>query len=39
MFGQARVRGGTIIISTATVLVCFGYVQRVGVGMYIPLMA
>ena len=25
---------GTIIISTATVLVCFGYVQRVGVGMY-----
>ena len=29
--------GGTIIISTATVLVCFGYVQRVGVGMYILL--
>ena len=30
---------GTIIISTATVLVCFGYVQRVDVGMYISLMA
>ena len=28
---------GTIIISTATVLVCFGYVQRVDVGMYISL--
>ena len=30
---------GTIIISTATVLVCFGYVQRVDVGRYISLMA
>ena len=29
--------GGTIIISTATVLVCFGYVQRVAVGMYVLL--
>ena len=28
---------GTIIISTATVLVRFGHVQRVGVGMYISL--
>ena len=30
---------GTIIISIATALVCSGHVQRVGVGMYIPLMA
>ena len=27
-----------MIISTATVWVCFGYVQRVDVGMYISLM-
>ena len=28
---------GTIIISTATVLVCFAYVQRIAVGMYLSL--
>ena len=28
---------GTIIISTATVLGCFGYVQCIDVGMYISL--
>ena len=31
-------QNGTIMISTATVLVCFGYVQRVDVGMHISLM-
>ena len=36
---QRWVCGGTIIISTATVLVCFAYLQRVDVGMYISLMA
>ena len=30
--------GGAIIISTATVLVRFGYVQHVDIGMYISLM-
>ena len=31
--GVCRPKGGTIITSTATVLMWFGYVQRIGVGM------